>query len=36
MVVQQKPLEKAYSIIKPDWSGNGPAGQFWQIESALR
>ena len=30
----KNPLEKAYFIFK--LTGNGPAGQFWQIESALR
>ena len=32
MVVRQKPLEKANFIVKM----TGPAGQFWQMESAIR
>ena len=35
MVFQQKLLEKAYFIFKLTQSGNGPAGQFWQMKSAL-
>ena len=33
MVFQQKLLEKAFSHFQTVWSGNGPAGQFWQMES---
>ena len=33
MVFQQKLLEKAYFIFKLTQSGNGPAGQFWQMQS---
>ena len=32
MVFRQKPLEKANFIVKM----TGPAGQFWQTESAIR
>ena len=32
MVFRQKPLEKANFIVKM----TGPAGQFWQMESAVR
>ena len=31
MVFKQKPLEKANFIVKK----TGPAGQFWQMESAI-
>ena len=32
---QQKLLEKSIFHGKNDWSGYGPAGQFWLLESAL-
>ena len=32
MVFRQKPMEKANFIVKM----TGPAGQFWQMESAVR
>ena len=31
-----KTLEKSRFHFQTDWSGNGPAGQFWQMESVLR
>ena len=31
-----KTLGKSVLHYQTDWSGNGPAGQFWQMESALR
>ena len=30
-----KPLGKSLFHFQTDWSGYGPAGQFWQMESAL-
>ena len=35
MVFQQKLLEKSVFHRQNDWSGYGPAGQFWHLESAL-
>ena len=31
-----KTLRKSRFHFQTDWSGSGPAGQFWQMESALR
>ena len=31
-----KPPVKSLFLCQTDWSGNDPAGQFWQMESALR
>ena len=36
MVFQQKLLEKSIFHCQNDWSGYGPADQFWLLESALR
>ena len=36
MVFQQKLLEKSVFYCQNDWSGYGPAGQFWLLERALR
>ena len=36
MAFQQKHLEKSIFHCQNDWSGCGPAGQFWLFESALR
>ena len=30
-----KIVRKSRFHLLTDWSGNGPAGQFWQMESAL-
>ena len=35
MVFQQKPFWKSWFHSLTDWSGNGSAGQFWQMERAL-
>ena len=35
MVFQRKLLEKSVFHYQNDWSGYGPAGQFWHLESAL-
>ena len=35
MVFQQKPFWKSWFHLLTDWSGNGSAGQFWQMERAL-
>ena len=35
MVFQRKLLEKSVFHYQDDWSGYGPAGQFWHLESAL-
>ena len=36
MVFQQKLLEKSIFHCQNDWSGYGPADQFWLLESALK
>ena len=36
MVFQQKPFRKSEFHLLTDWSGNGPAGHFWQMKSTLR
>ena len=35
MVFQRKLLEKSVFHYQNDWSGYGPAGQFWHLESVL-
>ena len=35
MVFQQKPFWKSWFHLFTDWSGNGSAGQFWQMDRAL-
>ena len=35
MVFEQKPFWKSRFDLLTDWSGNGPAGQFWQTKSGL-